>query len=150
MTKTLIGGSVLALLMAPVAYGEVPVEQVSESLRVAQEYGIVHYKEMDFDDDGSAEIEGWLDDEWYVEIEISANGEVIQEERKRRDGGPTGMTLSEVQNLIDSAKSEGITLIEEISVDNSGQIELEGENAQGRDVDLSNAKSVMNGAKEAF
>jgi hypothetical protein len=150
MTKTLISGSALALLMVPMAYGQVPVDQVSKSLKAAQEYGIVQYQEVEFDDDGSAEVEGWLDAEWYAEVEISANGEVIQEERKRRDGGPMGMTLSDVQSLIDSAKSQGITLIEEISVDESGQIELEGENAQGRDIELSNAKSAMDAAKSAF
>lgn len=149
MKKTMMGFALTAAMIVPAiipaivptAYAEVPIDRFEEALKAGNDYGISHYKEFEFDDDGSVEIEGWIDKDWFVEIDVSGNGEVIHEERKRRKDGPWGMQDAEVRQTIEAAKTEGMTRLEEINISSGGQIEVEGEDDSGKEIELKKNRS---------
>lgn len=128
--------AISAVTAAFSARADVPVEKVEDALRAGSDYGIQSYKEFDFDDNGKMEIEGWLDEEWFVEIDVSSQGEVLKEKRQRRIEGAWGMTEARVREVVEAAKTDGMTIIEEINLKPDGIIEVEGEDSLGREIEL--------------
>ncbi|WP_243470293.1 PepSY domain-containing protein [Vreelandella lionensis] len=61
-----------------------PMDRIDDILTYAADYGFSHIEEINVDDRGRVEVEGWIDDEWYADVDFSIdNGESLQEERKR-------------------------------------------------------------------
>ncbi|MEX0739290.1 MAG: hypothetical protein WD071_08105 [Pseudohongiella sp.] len=135
--KAQIAGVGLTGLMtlSALAYAGAPDNYVEQSVTLAEEYGITHFYELEFDDGNRADIEGWVDDEWFVEIGLRGD-QIAQEERERRIDGPWGMTAGELRGYVQAAITEGMVSIEEIAINNQGIVEVEGEDANGRDIDV--------------
>lgn len=125
--KTVAGITLLsALALAPMAQAADSVEDVNRIVTAASDYGISHFNELETEDGRMTEVEGWLDDEWHVEVAIDGSGDIGREERQKRIDGAWGMTADQVRQYAEAAFGEGLTRIEEISVDTGGQVEVEG------------------------
>ena len=115
-----------------------PMDRIDDILTYANNYGFSHIEEINVDDRGRVEVEGWLDDEWYADVDFSIdNGESLQEERKRLITGAWGMSEEDVRQALDAARQEGMTEFESIDIDKSGIIEVEGREQNGRELELS-------------
>ena len=115
-----------------------PMNRIDDILTYANNYGFSHIEEINVDDRGRVEVEGWLDDEWYADVDFSIdNGESLQEERKRLITGAWGMSEEDVRQALDAARQEGMTEFESIDIDKSGIIEVEGREQNGRELELS-------------
>lgn len=143
MKTTIMTIALSTAFLAPITYADAPIEQFDQVLNASSKYGIKHYKEFESDDDGKVEIEGWVDNEWYAEIEVSDKGEIIHEKRERRIDGAWGMEEADVRQVLEASKSEGMTTIDEISISSTGVIEVEGEDSEGRDKEFKKKKGEV-------
>jgi len=115
-----------------------PMNRIDDILTYANNYGFSHIEEINVDDRGRVEVEGWLDDEWYADVDFSIdNGESLQEERKRLITGAWGMSEEDIRQALDAASQEGMTEFESIDIDKSGIIDVEGREQNGRELELS-------------
>lgn len=115
-----------------------PVDRIDEVLTHASDYGFTQYEEISIKSRGRAEVEGWLDDEWYADVEFSIdNGETLKEERKRLITGAWGMSEDDIRQALDVANQEGMVEFEDIDIDKSGMIEIEGRDENGRELEIS-------------
>ncbi|CAN0408843.1 unnamed protein product [Ectocarpus sp. 12 AP-2014] len=134
----LIPTSALLLAAGSVQADAVPVDRIDDILAHASDYGFSQYEEIKVKSRGRAEIEGWLDDEWYADVEFSIdNGETLKEERKRLITGAWGMSEDDVRQALNVAQAEGMAEFEEIEIDKSGMIDIEGRDENGRELEIS-------------
>ena len=131
-----------ALLLAAAAGSaqadSLPMDRIDDVLTHANDYGFTHYEELSIKGRGRAEVEGWLDDEWYADVDFSMdNGDTLQEERKRLITGAWGMSEDDVRQALNAASQEGMTEFESIDIDKSGIIDVEGREQNGRELELS-------------
>jgi len=140
--KLLLTTSLATLLLAAGAAQadddqRLPVDRLDEVLEQAAAFGFTHYQEIELKRDESVELEGWLDDEWQAEVRLSlASGESLEEERKRREGGAWGMSEADVRLAMEAAVAEGMAEFAELQVDRDGRIEVEGYDADGRELEV--------------
>lgn len=114
------------------------MDRVDEVLVPAVDYGFTHYEEISIKSRGRAEVEGWLDDEWYADVEFSLdNGETLKEERKRLITGAWGMSEEDVRQALEVARKEGMSEFEDIDIDKGGVIDIEGRDENGRELEIS-------------
>ncbi|MGP9796714.1 PepSY domain-containing protein [Halomonas sp. 86] len=114
------------------------MDRVDEVLVPAVDYGFTHYEEISIKSRGRAEVEGWLDDEWYADVEFSlGNGETLKEERKRLITGAWGMSEEDVRQALEVARKEGMSEFEDIDIDKGGIIDIEGRDENGRELEIS-------------
>ncbi|MBF0602046.1 PepSY domain-containing protein [Limosilactobacillus oris] len=114
-----------------------PVDRIDDILTYASDYGFTHYEEISIKSRGRAEVEGWLDDEWYADVEFSLdNGDTLKEERKRLITGAWGMSEDDVRQALNIASQEGMMEFEEIEIDKNGTIDIEGRDQNGRELDI--------------
>lgn len=114
------------------------MDRVDEVLVPAVDYGFTHYEEISIKSRGRAEVEGWLDDEWYADVEFSLdNGETLKEERKRLITGAWGMSEEDVRQALEVARKEGMSEFEDIDIDKGGIIDIEGRDENGRELEIS-------------
>ncbi|WP_234238479.1 PepSY domain-containing protein [Billgrantia desiderata] len=139
--KMIVAGS-LAMLMLGVAAahasdGSLSSERLDAVLEKAAAFGFQHYQEIEAKGGDNVKIEGWLDDEWQAEVRLSLEtGQTLEEERKRREGGAWGMSEDDVRMAMVAAVAEGMVEFEEIEVDRDGSIEIEGRDADGREIEV--------------
>lgn len=129
------------LLAAGAAHADddkrLPVDRLDEVLEKAAAFGFTHYQEIEVKGDASVELEGWLDDEWQAEVRLSLeSGESLEEERQRREGGAWGMSEADVRLAMEAAVAEGLAEFAEVEVDRDGRIEVEGYDADGRELEV--------------
>ena len=139
--KTLIATALTAsLVSAPLAFASGTVDDAKRAIQIGSDYGISHFHsielEDDRDDDGRMEIEGWVDGQWYVELDIDSDGTIQKEERRKRNDGPWGLTAADVEKYIDASAKQGINRIEDIKINAKGEIEVEGDNAEGQELEI--------------
>lgn len=139
--KTLIATALTAsLVSAPLAFASGTVDDAKRAIQIGSDYGISHFHsielEDDRDDDGRMEIEGWVDGQWYVELDIDSDGTIQKEERRKRNDGPWGLTATDVEKYIDASAKQGINRIEDIKINAKGEIEVEGDNAEGQELEI--------------
>ncbi|MFA9460426.1 hypothetical protein [Thiohalorhabdus methylotrophus] len=135
--KVITGLAFAAALSLPAgAHAAGSMEDLDRNLASAQEYGITQFTELDFEDNGAVEVEGWLDDQWHAEVRIENSGEVGHEEREKRVDGPWGMTAEQVRQLAEKATQKGVTKLEEIQMTPNGYVEVEGDDDRGEELDL--------------
>ncbi|MBS3668925.1 PepSY domain-containing protein [Vreelandella sp. F11] len=138
-----------ALLLA-VAAGSaqadsLPMDRINDVLSHTNEYGFSHYEEVSIESRGRVEVEGWLDDEWYADVEFSLdNGETLQEKRERLISGAWGMSEDDIRQALDVASQEGMVEFEDLDIDKSGIIDIEGRGEDGRELEI----SVRQGSSE--
>ncbi|MBP5980772.1 MAG: PepSY domain-containing protein [Halomonas sp.] len=138
-----------ALLLAAAAGSaqadSLPMDRIDDVLTHASEYGFSHYEEISIKSRGRAEVEGWLDDEWYADIEFSLdNGETLQEKRERLITGAWGMSEDDIRQALEVAAQEGMVEFEDLDIDKSGIIDIEGRDESGRELEI----SVRQGSSE--
>ncbi|GAA3954161.1 PepSY domain-containing protein [Allohahella marinimesophila] len=136
MTRTLMTVALTTAILAPMAQAEIEIDRIEDALKAAEDYGFKHYTEIEFEDSGNIEIEGWVDDSTEAEVDLSAEGKVSNEDRKNSDGGPTGATIEDIRQAIDTAKAQGMTKVEDITSEKAGEVEIEGEKSDGEDLEL--------------
>jgi len=103
-------------------------------LKHADDYGFTHY--IDIEIDGNRiEVDGYLADGWHAEAEFSATGSVLKEEKERKIVQPWGLSMDQLKSVISAAQAAGVTVVEEIDVNENGRIEVEGDDDNGRDIE---------------
>lgn len=138
--KTIFASVVVAgLVAAPLANASGDIDEVRLAVQSGSDFGITHFQTVEFDSDDMddrIEIEGWLDDSWFVELDMDANGTVTREDRQKRSGGARGLSATDLLDYADASASEGMTRFDEIDVDHNGRIEIDGDDASGRDLEI--------------
>ncbi len=127
-----------ALLTAPLAYASGSIDEARQAVGIGSDYGITHFRsiELEDDDDDRMEIEGWVDNDWSVELDVNGDGTIRKEERRKHSDGPWGLSSTEVLDFIDASTEAGMTRIEEIKVSSSGYIEVEGYTATDQELEV--------------
>ncbi|EHJ93946.1 hypothetical protein [Vreelandella boliviensis] len=138
-----------ALLLAAAAGSaqadSLPMDRIDDVLTHANDYGFSHYEEVSIKSRGRVEVEGWLDDEWYADVEISLdNGDTLKEKRERLISGAWGMSEDDIRQALDVASQEGMVEFEDLDIDESGIIDIEGRDENGRELEI----SVRQGSSE--
>lgn len=114
-----------------------PLDRIDEILTYTNDYGFTHYEEISIKSSDRVEVEGWLDSEWYADVEFSLdNGNTLEEERKRLITGAWGMSEDDIRQALNIASQEGMTEFEEIEISKSGTIDIEGRDQNGRELDV--------------
>ncbi|KAE8438445.1 PepSY domain-containing protein [Vreelandella piezotolerans] len=114
-----------------------PLGLIDDIFTYTSDYGFTHYKEVSIKSRGRAEVEGWLDGEWFADVEFSLeNGDTLKEDRKRLITGPWGMSEEDIRQAFNVANQEGMIEFEEIEISTSGIIDIEGRDQNGRDMEL--------------
>jgi hypothetical protein len=132
---------VASLTAASMAQAAGTVDETRRAVQIGTEYGITHFHSIELDDDfgiadSRIELEGWVDSEWYVELDVNADGSIQKEQRHKRTDGPWGMSAEQALSYIDASVNEGMQQIEEISADSRGNIEVDGNNASGQELEI--------------
>ncbi|MFI0473680.1 PepSY domain-containing protein [Halomonas sp. HMF6819] len=135
----LLPASALLLVATTAAQADrLPLERLDEVLNYTANYGFTHLEELSVDDGRRIEAEGWLDEEWFADVEFSLDsGESLSEERERLVSGAWGMSEDDIRQAFEMARQEGMTAFEEIDISRSGIIDIEGESDDGRDIEIS-------------
>ncbi|TLF52059.1 PepSY domain-containing protein [Halomonas urmiana] len=142
MQRTMILAGSLAALMsvATLAQAEderLATERLDEILAHASAFGFQSFEEIEVERNDRFSVEGWLDDEWRAEVRFSLeSGESLKEERNRREGGAWGMSEAEIREAMALATAEGLAEFEELEVYRNGRIEIEGRDADGRELEV--------------
>ncbi|WP_240936086.1 PepSY domain-containing protein [Billgrantia bachuensis] len=139
--KMILIGSLATLMLAGTTAqaddGSLASDRLDEVLDQAASFGFQHYQEIEAKGRDSVEIEGWLDEEWQADVRLSLeSGETLEEERKRRGGDAWGMSEDDVRMAMEAAMAEGLAEFDEIQVDRDGRIEIEGRDADGREIEV--------------
>lgn len=139
--KMILTASLAALLgaatLAQAADDRLASERLDEVLAQAGDFGFQTYEEIEVKRSDRVEVEGWLDDEWQAEVSFDlASGESLKEERKKRDGGAWGLSEAEVRDAMALAVAEGLVEFEELQVDRDGRVDIEGYDADGRELEV--------------
>ncbi|AMQ88382.1 hypothetical protein ASQ50_06525 [Marinobacter sp. LQ44] len=109
--KTLTAlGLIAGITAAPLAMADARLDDAKNAVAMGTDYGIVEFRSIEFDDDhqDDVEIEGWLDDQWYVELEFDDNGNIERESRSRYDRERFGLSADAVLDYLDAAGREGM------------------------------------------
>src|SRR5690554_2651929 len=138
MNNTITIALISGLIAAPEAVAKGSFEDAERMLQVGSDYGITHCQSIESDDDRAddIEIEGWMGQDWFVELDLNGNGDIEREQRRKPKGEVYGLDASEVQDYLDAARQQGITQIEELKIDRNGYIEVEGEDDNGRELEI--------------
>lgn len=102
----------------------------------ADDYGFSHYTDIEVEDDGAIEVEGWISEDWRAKVDFAADGTPVREERQQKDGGPGGMTSDQIHAAIDTAINQGMTQIEKVEIDRLNIIEVEGKNDRNQELEI--------------
>lgn len=133
---SLAGMLALAALSMPAAYADISVDDLHGVLERSAEYGFIYYKDIEIDDDGSVEVEGWLADSALVKVTFSAQGEVLEERARGEHENQRRMQQSDVRAAVQAAAGEGLTRVGDVQINRRNVIEVEGRTAEGRDIDV--------------
>ncbi|WP_438952094.1 hypothetical protein [Porticoccus sp.] len=137
MKQILTTLTLAALVATPFAYAADTTDSVNQAIKVGSDHGITHFTSIEFEDNGRLEIEGWIDREWHVELEVRLDGsDIDHEEREKRTGGPWGMAPDELSGYVEAAFEAGVADIDEITIDRRDMIEIEGDDVHGRDLEV--------------
>ena len=93
MKKTLTIALISGLVAAPAAFAKGSFDDADRMLQVGNNYGISHFQSIEFDDDhdNEIELEGWMGQDWFVELDLNGNGELSlhPQDRKNCEGAPS-------------------------------------------------------------
>jgi len=126
------------LVAAPLALAKGSFEDAERVLEAASDYGITRFHSIELDDYGPRpfEVEGWLDDGWFVELYMSTEGAIGPEKRRKHGAEAAGLTADEVRGYLQAARDQGMQQVEEINVNSHGEVEVEGKDPNGRDLEV--------------
>ena len=114
------------------------MDRIDDVLNHANDYGFSHYEEISIESSNRVEVEGWLDEEWYADVDFSLdNGETLQEQRERQITGAWGMSEDDILQALDVASQEGMVEFESLDINKNGIIDVEGRGENGRELEIS-------------
>jgi len=114
------------------------MDRIDDVLNHANDYGFSHYEEISIESSNRIEVEGWLDEEWYADVDFSLdNGETLQEQRERQITGAWGMSEDDIRQALDVASQEGMVEFESLDINKNGIIDVEGRGENGRELEIS-------------
>lgn len=139
----------LRLLMVPVAFsgglattaladdGGLAHSELDSLLERASQYGFSHYEEISLDDGTRLELEGWRDDGWQLDVDmLIEDGSLVHEEQRKSQIPDWSLTADEVNQALANARDAGLQRFEQLDVDEDGHLEIEGHDAQNREIEL--------------
>lgn len=112
--------------------------------------GMAHFEEFSVDDDDNRieiEFEGWNDEEWALDLTYDTeSGDMISESRSSTDNTPWGLEQDQLSSLLDRAGDDGLERFDELDIDDGGQIEISGYDADESEMELDyDASDFQNG-----
>ncbi|MDX1551134.1 MAG: hypothetical protein ABJM11_10160 [Marinobacter sp.] len=129
-----------SMISAPAAMAKGSFQDAERILQAGSDYGITQFRSIEFDEDDDdyddIELEGWVDSDWYVELDMKDDGSVGREQRRKHDGEVYGLSADDVRDYLKAAQAEGMDKLEEFKVSSSGNIEVEGDDSSGREVEV--------------
>lgn len=137
--KTLTAlGLIAGITAAPLAMADARLDDAKRAVALGTDYGMVEFRSIEFDDDyqDDVEIEGWLDDEWYVELEFDGNGNIERENRSRYDRERYGLSADAVLDYLDAAGREGMVWFDEFEISSRGNITIEGDDDRDQELEI--------------
>lgn len=139
MKRTLLplaGALTLGMIAFQPLHADYSVEQLHGLLDRSAEYGFTYFKDIEIDDDGQAEVEGWLQGNARAEVTFSSQGAVVEEKSKRDRERKHSMRDSDVRSAVQAAAGEGLARVEDIKVNRKEIIEIDGKTADGKDIEV--------------
>ncbi|RUO32925.1 hypothetical protein [Aliidiomarina soli] len=100
------------------------------------DYGFSHVTEVEWKSGDRVEVEGFARDGMHSEVVFNADGDVHQEEHERYSRDAWGLDLSQLQKAMDKGKEGGIHRFDEIAVSSNGEVEVEGYDQDGSEVEI--------------
>lgn len=130
----LTGGLSSAALAAE---GSLSHSELQALLNQADRYGFSHYQEISLDDNSRLELEGWRDDGWQLDVDmLIEDGSLVLEEQRKSQIPDWSLSAGEVSQALANASDAGLQRFDQLDVDERGHIEIEGYNAQNREIEL--------------
>ncbi|MBY5929399.1 hypothetical protein KUV86_09790 [Halomonas sp. DP8Y7-3] len=112
-------------------------EELDRLLTSTGEYGFASYDELGVDDGHRFEAEGWRDDGWRLDVDMSLDDASILREQQREGQLPEwSLSGDEVSQALDAAQQAGLELFGSLDVDRMGDIEIEGYDAQHQEIEI--------------
>ena len=103
----------------------------------ADAYGFSHYAELDLDDDKRLELEGWRDDGWELEVDMRVeDGTLLHEAQARSQIPDWSLTGDQLRQALANAHRNGLQRFSTLDVDGVDDIEVEGLDGDGRELEL--------------
>lgn len=102
----------------PAAFAKGSFDDADRMLQVGNNYGISHFQSIEFDDDhdNEIELEGWMGQDWFVELDLNGNGDIDREQRRKAKGEIYGVSADDVRSYLKAAQQQGMATIEELKV----------------------------------
>lgn len=123
--------------MALADEGGLSHSELQALLAQADRYGFSHYQEISVDDATRLELEGWRDDGWQLDVDmLIADGTLVLEEQRKSQIPDWSLSADEVRQALANASQAGLQRFDQLDVDERGHIEIEGYNAQNREIEL--------------
>ncbi|GAB2801019.1 hypothetical protein GCM10027040_30910 [Halomonas shantousis] len=118
--------------------GALTHDELRRVLEQASQHGFTHYEEISSDDDeGHWEVEGWREDGWQLDVDMRVSDGHLLHERKSKSQIPDwSLTGEEVREALDNALEAGLERFAQLDVDADGHLEIEGYDAQQREMEL--------------
>lgn len=132
ITKTLTLTTIAAGLVTAAWSHNAHADITTERLKAAQTHGFTHIEKVEYEDNGFVEVEGWGEDGSYLEVKFDGET-VVEENRERTNVQPWGISFAQMEQLLAHANDEGIHTVKDIEVEENGQIEVEGRDADDRE-----------------
>src|SRR5690606_24738362 len=130
----LAGILAVAALSMPAAHADISVDDLHGVLERSAEYGFTYYKDIEIDDDGSVEVEGWLAGNATAKVTFSAQGAVVEDRTRGERERKHSMQQSDVRAAVQAAAGESLTRVEDVQINRKNVIEVEGQTAEGKDI----------------
>lgn len=111
-------------------------ETVEALIEAALDYGFVAFDEIEREGPREAEVEGWLEDGWKVEVDFDLRDfRTLSESRERSDEAPGGLSADDIRRALRIALEQGVHWVDEIELEN-GYVEIEGWSRDGREIEV--------------
>ncbi|MCL5255223.1 MAG: hypothetical protein M1363_03695 [Gammaproteobacteria bacterium] len=100
------------------------------------DYGFSHVTEVEWKSNDRVEVEGFARDNMHSEVVFGPDGQVQSEEHERYAREAWGLSLSQLQKAMEEGKDAGIRRFDEIDVSSRGEVEVEGYDDEGNDIEI--------------
>ncbi|MBB3139584.1 PepSY domain-containing protein [Halomonas organivorans] len=117
--------------------GSLTQDDLLRLLDGAEAYGFSHYEEFDLDDGHRLELEGWRDDGWRLEVDMrTEDGNLLHEAQRQSQIPDWSLTGDQLRQALANAHRAGLQRFSTLDVDDGGTIEIEGRDADDREIEL--------------
>ncbi|MCK2183931.1 hypothetical protein [Halomonas getboli] len=103
----------------------------------ADAYGFSHYAEFELDDGHRLEMEGWRDDGWALDVDMRVeDGTLLHEAQHKSQIPDWSLTGAQLRQALANAQRSGLERFSTLDVDGFDDIEIEGLDSDGREIEL--------------